>query len=166
MEWVSGELPETEAIKLITIAQADGHRRTTTGFVSKGLWYEQGQGLPLSDSGSIVLAWAALPLFEGERDGINQQNGATFGEALEAMKDGVRVRRFHWPLGSCLWLMPEANVKAEWCREPHLKELAESRGGSVRAAGAIRCVSAMGDVLTGWAPTIPDLLAKDWLILD
>ena len=50
----------------------------------------------------------------------------TFGDAIAALKYGKRVARKGWNgKGMYLWLLPAAMVKAEWCREPHLKEVAE-----------------------------------------
>lgn len=69
-----------------------------------------------------------------------------------------------------LWLMPAATVKAEWCREPHLKKLAEEAGGEIEALGSIRMftVNASGRraVLTGWLASQTDMLSEDWVILD
>ena len=85
------------------------------------------------------------------------------GWAVKQMHNGLRVRRAGWNgKGMYLWLMPAADVKAEWCREPHLKELAERNGGSVKALGSIRMLTAQGEVLTGWLASQSDLLATDW----
>ena len=94
-----------------------------------------------------------------------------FGEALEAMKAGKRVTRAGWNgKGMYLWLMPSATLKSEWCREPHLKELADANGGEIEALGTIRMytVNAHGRraVLTGWLASQSDLLAEDWAILE
>lgn len=90
----------------------------------------------------------------------------TFGEAIEALKRGQRVTRAGWNgRGMYLWLLPSASVKAEWCREPHLKALAESNGGEVEALGSIRMLTADKKVLTGWLASQTDMLAEDWQIL-
>ena len=164
LEWVSGESPETEAIKLISVIESDGTRRATTGYLAGGIWYQQGGGDPLIESGVIVTAWANLPVFDGPAEQA-ETDGKTFCEALDAIKAGLRVRRHDWPLGSYLWLLPAAAVKAEWCREPHLKQLAERNGGSVEALASIRLYQ-FGQVLTGWNPTSEDLFATNWMILD
>ena len=95
----------------------------------------------------------------------------TFGAAIEALKGGRRVSRAGWNgRGMYLWLMPAAKVKAEWCREPHLKRLAEENGGEIEALGSIRMytVNAEGRraVLTGWLASQTDMLSEDWEILD
>jgi hypothetical protein len=93
-----------------------------------------------------------------------------FGEAIEALKDGKRVTRAGWNgRGMYLWLLPEAVVKAEWCREPHLKRMAEENGGQIPCLGSIRMftVNASGRraVLTGWLASQSDMLSEDWEIL-
>ena len=89
------------------------------------------------------------------------------GEAVEALKQGKFVSRPSWNgKGMYLWLMPETSVKAEWCREPHLKALAEQNGGAVQALGSIRMLTADKKVLTGWLASQSDLLATDWQIVE
>lgn len=95
----------------------------------------------------------------------------TFGDAIEALKIGRRVTRAGWNgRGMYLWLMPAATVKAEWCREPHLKRLAEENGGEIECLGSIRMftVDASGRraVLTGWLASQSDMLAEDWIVLE
>lgn len=90
-----------------------------------------------------------------------------FGDAVEALKAGKRVSREGWNGKSMyLWLLPASNVKAEWCREPHLKAVAEANGGSIEALGSIRMMTADKKVLTGWLASQTDILAEDWCILD
>lgn len=91
----------------------------------------------------------------------------TFGDAIAALKDGKRVARKGWNgKGMYLWLLPAAMVKAEWCREPHLKEVAEANGGEIEALGSIRMMTADKKVLTGWLASQTDMMAEDWEILD
>jgi hypothetical protein len=91
----------------------------------------------------------------------------TFGDAIAALKDGKRVARKGWNgKGMYLWLLPAAMVKAELCREPHLKKVAEANGGEIEALGSIRMMTADKKVLTGWLASQSDMLAEDWEILD
>lgn len=91
----------------------------------------------------------------------------TFGDAIVALKRGMRVAREGWNgKGMYLWLLPPAMVKAEWCREPHLKAVAEANGGEIEALGSIRMMTADRKVLTGWLASQTDILAEDWVILD
>lgn len=90
-----------------------------------------------------------------------------FGWAIRQLKDGNRVSRAGWNgKGMYLWLLPAAMVKTEWCREPHLKAVAESNGGDIEALGSIRMMTADRKVLTGWLASQTDILAEDWGIVE
>ena len=86
-----------------------------------------------------------------------------FGWAISQLKSGRRVRREGWNgKGMYLWLLPAAMVKAEWCREEHLKAVAEANGGEIEALGSIRMMTADKKVLTGWLASQTDMLSEDW----
>jgi hypothetical protein len=54
-----------------------------------------------------------------------------FGQAIEALKMGKKVARKGWNgKGMFLWLKPAATIKAEWCKDPMLRAIAEKNGGS------------------------------------
>jgi hypothetical protein len=90
----------------------------------------------------------------------------TFGDALEQLKLGARIAREGWNgKGMYLWLLPAATVKAEWCHEAHLKEVAEANGGEIEALGSIRMMTADKKVLTGWLASQTDMLAEDWTVI-
>lgn len=94
-------------------------------------------------------------------------HGIDFGIAISALKAGRRIQRAGWNgKGMYLWLLPAASVKAEWCREPHLKQKAIENGGEIRCLGSIRMLTADKKVLTGWLASQTDILAEDWTILD
>ncbi|MBO5905673.1 MAG: DUF2829 domain-containing protein [Kiritimatiellae bacterium] len=91
----------------------------------------------------------------------------TFGQAIEAMKVGKKVARAGWNgKGMYLWLLPASSVKAEWCKEAHLKALAEQNGGEFECLGSIRMKTADNKVLTGWLASQTDMLSEDWVIVD
>ena len=55
-----------------------------------------------------------------------------FGKAIEALKQGKKVARKGWNgKNMFLWLKPAATVKAEWCKDPMLKAIAEGNGGEI-----------------------------------
>lgn len=90
-----------------------------------------------------------------------------FGEAIEALKQGKFVTRKGWNgKNMYLWLMPAATIKAEWCKEPHLKALAEENGGEIECLGSIRMKTADNKVLTGWLASQTDMLSEDWMVLE
>lgn len=65
-----------------------------------------------------------------------------------------------------LWMLPEAKVPADWCKEAHLKELAVANGGALDCLPSIRMKTADGKVLTGWLASQTDMFAEDWCILN
>lgn len=90
----------------------------------------------------------------------------TFGEAIEALKQGKKVARKGWNgKGMYLWLKPAATIKAEWCKDPILKDIAEANGGEVGALGTICMKTADGKILTGWLASQTDMLLEDWVIV-
>ena len=99
-------------------------------------------------------------------DCVTQNDLCDFGWAIRQLKAGRKVCRSGWNgKGMYLWLMPTTLVKAEWCKEPHLKYLAEANGGEIAALGTIRMKTADGKVLTGWLASQTDMLAEDWQIV-
>ncbi len=92
--------------------------------------------------------------------------GLDFGQAIKALKDGLRVARAGWNgKGMYLWLLPAETVRADWCREPRLKRIAEANGGAVECLGSIRMLTADRKVLTGWLASQTDILSEDWEIV-
>lgn len=83
-------------------------------------------------------------------------------EAANALIDGKKLTRETWE-DQYIWLMMEAEVKAEWCREPQLKELA-SENGFILCAAAFR-IYRNGIVETGFQLNADDFLANDWQII-
>lgn len=94
--------------------------------------------------------------------------GLSFGDAITALKNGYRVLRAGWKgKGMYLWLLPEAKVPSDWCKEPHLKELAERNpdgSKTMHCLPSIRMKTADGKVLTGWLASQTDMLSDDWQI--
>lgn len=94
-----------------------------------------------------------------------------FGKAIAALKEGKKVARAGWNGKEMfLWLKPAAVVKAEWCKDPLLKSLAEENGGEIPALGTI-CMfthdsTGRKAILTGWLASQSDMLLEDWEILD
>lgn len=109
-------------------------------------------------------SWCPKAQFE---DAGRPVDGMTFGMAIEAMKRGKKVARRGWNgKGMYLWLLPAANVKAEWCKEEHLKALAEQNGGEFECLASIRMKTADNKVLTGWLASQTDMLSDDWVIIE
>jgi hypothetical protein len=87
----------------------------------------------------------------------------TFGEAIKNMQHGLKVRRAGWNgKGMYLWILPAATIKAEWCKDEHLKKLCLDNGGEIEALASIRMLTADKKILTGWLASQTDMLATDW----
>jgi hypothetical protein len=97
------------------------------------------------------------------------REGMPFGAAIEALKNGERVTRAGWNgKGMYLWLLPEAKVPADWCKEPHLRALAEANpdgSKTMHCLPSIRMKTADGKVLTGWLASQTDIFANDWMVV-
>lgn len=90
----------------------------------------------------------------------------TFGEAIQKLNDGCKIARTGWNgKNMYLWKLQAFNVPVGWCKEPHLKELAEQNGGSVECLASIRMRTADGKVLTGWLASQSDIFATDWTVV-
>lgn len=108
------------------------------------------------------VSWCPKAQFEAAGRPID---GMTFGMAIEAMKRGRRVARKGWNgKGMYLWLLPAAEVKKEWCKDPRLIEAMGERD-TLPCLGAIRMFTATREVLTGWLASQTDMLAEDWMVL-
>lgn len=91
----------------------------------------------------------------------------SFGEAIASLKAGKRVARNGWNgKGMWLWLKPGTMVKAEWCHDSALKEIAENNGGEIEALGTICMKTADNKILSGWLASQTDMLSEDWIVLD
>lgn len=94
-----------------------------------------------------------------------------FGEAIEALKQGKKVTRKGWNgKGMFLWLKPATVIKAEWCKDPLLHELAVSNGGEILGLGTI-CMfthdsTGRKAILTGWLASQSDMLSEDWNLVE
>ena len=107
---------------------------------------------------------APPPVNKQKLNRMENKNLGNFGNAIAALKDGKKVAREGWNgKNMFLWLKPAAVIKAEWCKDPLLKELAERNGGSIPALGTICMYTAHGEVLSGWTPSQTDVLSDDWL---
>lgn len=90
-----------------------------------------------------------------------------FGEALEALKEGKKVRNLLWSDDTvCLWLKPKAVIKSEWCKDPFLKTICDTQRGECQAKGTICSLNTWGCIVSGWVPSQADMLEGDWQVID
>lgn len=108
-------------------------------------------------------SWCPKAQFEAAGRPID---GMTFGMAIEAMKQGMKVARRGWNgKGMYLWLLPATDVKKEWCHDPRLVEAMGDRD-TLPCLGSIRMFTATKEVLTGWLASQTDMLSEDWCIVE
>lgn len=97
---------------------------------------------------------------------IDNEIGMSFGAAIALMKQGKKVARKGWNgKGMYLWMLPAAEVKREWCKDPRLIEAMGERD-TLPCLGAIRMFTATKEVLTGWLASQTDMLAEDWIVVE
>ncbi len=135
---------------------------------SKGLALVPGSGSE-SDEGYFIQypdgykSWCPKEAFEKSARPID---GMTFGQAIEAMKQGKKVARRGWNgKDMFIWIMPGSTIKG--CKDitdPRLYEI-DYREGEIRFLSSIRMRTATGDVLTGWLASQTDMLCEDWVIV-
>lgn len=89
-----------------------------------------------------------------------------FGDAIRSLKKGLKVARAGWNhKDKFLWLKPSSVIKAEWCKDPMLRNIAEENGGEIDGREVIclyLTVNGRPTILTGWSPIPCDVLAEDW----
>ena len=102
---------------------------------------------------------------------LHATEGLTFGQAVEAMKQGKKVARRGWNgKGMFLWLKPQVNIQADWCKDEKLKSLVEGNGGEILGLGTV-CMythdsTGRKAILTGWLASQSDMLYEDWCIVE
>ncbi len=92
----------------------------------------------------------------------------TFGQALEAAKQGKRIARTGWN-GKGMWVAYGAGnpaLEAEKFWNPHTRKFAEDNGGTAEVLPYLLFKTADNKILMGWLASQTDMLAEDWIILD
>ena len=100
--------------------------------------------------------------------GLLHVGRGTFGEALEALKQGHRVARSGWNgKNMFLFLLPAGTVPTKDIHDPALRQVIEEQvgGETFEALGSIRMFTADRKILTGWLASQTDMLAEDWNII-
>jgi hypothetical protein len=77
-------------------------------------------------------SWSPKNVFE---KAYRRVEGLTFGDAIEALKQGKKVTRRGWNgKGMFLWLKPATTIKSEWCKDELLKDIVDDNGGEILSA--------------------------------
>ncbi len=91
-----------------------------------------------------------------------------FGTALTLAKSGYRVARDGWN-GKGMWITysPGAvDLPAEKFFAPANRQYAEQNGGKATVLPCFTMKTVKGEILIGWSPSLSDMLAEDWMVVD
>lgn len=103
------------------------------------------------------ISWSPSDVFDRA---YRRADSLTFGEAVEALKLGLRLTRKGWNgKDMFVWYVPKGNYPV---RMDAIKGEFEGDIAPYREYLALK--TADGDVST-WAPSISDVLAEDWLVV-
>jgi hypothetical protein len=95
-------------------------------------------------------------------------NNLNFGQAIEALKKGMRVAREGWN-GKVmfLFLRPAATVPTTAIYDAELRSVIEdeAKGGTFEALASIVMWTADKKLIIGWLASQTDMLSEDWFIL-
>jgi hypothetical protein len=90
--------------------------------------------------------------------------GLTFGEALEAAKNGMRIFRLGWNgKNQFLSMAAGATIPASKVWSQHGRAHAELLGGEIRVAPSLTLKNSQDELVMGWVPSTGDLFAEDWV---
>lgn len=90
-----------------------------------------------------------------------------FGQALEALKVGLRIARKGWN-GKGMWLALSpgtVDLPADKFWAGPNGEYARAKGGKATVLPCITMKTADGEILMGWLASQTDMLAEDWVIV-
>ena len=111
--------------------------------------------------------WCPKAQFEAE---FRPVDGMTFGQAIEAMKQGKKVARRGWN-GKGMWIcVPLCDgpkeIPAEGIWGKPNAEYAEQNGGKVKVVPYVTMKAADGTIVMGWLASQTDMLSEDWVIVE
>lgn len=96
---------------------------------------------------------------------VTQIAGLTFGQAIEAIKDGKKIARNGWNgKGMFVYLVPEAKYPAERNPLGTMQEHADENG--LVNYNAYMAIKNVNDTVSTWVPSVNDCLAEDWFVLE
>ena len=134
--------------------------------------YQDG-GKPNDDRHTGYISWSP----KAQHDAAYRPCDAmTFGLAVEALKNGLKVARAGWN-GKGMWLSlscgPGGDAAAgrreiafENFWSSNNSEYARQNGGSAVVLPCITMKTATGEILMGWLASQTDMLAEDWTLVE
>lgn len=96
-----------------------------------------------------------------------------FGEAIDALTTGKRIRRSDWKKASFAYLNPGSHDdtarpfgRTRIAAALNQELFEKGHKGTVTRMPNVNLKAADGSTLTGWTPSQIDMLAKDWEVVD
>lgn len=107
-------------------------------------------------------------IFEATYDSVVSENAElTFGQAIEALKEGKKVARSGWNgKGMFVYLQKGFELKEPARNEILAQYQLENSNQPVTLCSHIDMKAADGSIVIGWLASQTDMLAEDWCILD
>lgn len=90
-----------------------------------------------------------------------QVSGLKFGDALDALKNGMRLGRYGWNgKGMFVYLVPPASYPVQTgAAKSHFGE------GSMVPYNAYLAIKNVDNTVSTWVPSVNDCLSEDWFVL-
>lgn len=114
------------------------------------------------------ISWSPADVFERS---YRPYKGMDFGNALAALKMGLKVARAGWN-GKGMWLSLSSHqgesrsVPAGGFWSENNSRYAADNGGAATVLPCITMKTATGEILMGWLASQTDMLAEDWQIIE
>lgn len=153
----------TYHVEIVDLASGDVLRFPTRNWLhADNLATRLADAFLKSDTDNVEIAIDDAPVAPTKTTGL------TTGEAIEALKAGLRVQRESWnSKGMWLALTPGSEIPAGLARSGAAKaQVAAERVEAVRILPHIDMRAADGSLVIGWLASQTDLLAEDWQVLD
>lgn len=93
----------------------------------------------------------------------------TFGQALEAVKQGKKIARSGWN-GKNMWVAMKKGKVLDLAKHDiwtqHVKDVAVANGGTVEILSYLTMKTVDNKIVMGWLASQTDMLADDWEIVE
>lgn len=117
------------------------------------------QGYRVIDPDGYV-SWSPREVFE---EAYRETMGMNFGLAVEAMKRGMRIARWDWDGKDQTYVFLAENEGFH--TDADISEMQDLEEG-IPASEFLVLFTAQETLLLGWQPSVEDILADDWYIVD
>lgn len=142
------------------------------GFASRGAPTEGDMLVryaPTAEEPHGYLSHSPRAVFDAGYAPVSNTSRMSFGDALIALRCGLRVARAGWN-GKAMWIalsgvLGGRLVEADKFWSPHNEAFARENGGSAVVLPCLTMKTATGEILMGWLASQTDMLADDWMVV-